>query len=146
MRTPADLYKLGVATLAALERMADKSAANVVAAIEKSRTHDARALHLRAGHPPRRRERRRSDLARHFGNLDALHATRTRQRCCEVPDVGPVLAQSIAEFFAEPHNREVIDAAARRRRALAGDRATARGRRGPARGQDVRADRNAADA
>ena len=55
VRTPADLYRLGVAKLAALERMAEKSAANVVAGIEKSKRHDACALHLRARHPPRRR-------------------------------------------------------------------------------------------
>ena len=55
VRTPADLYKLGVAKLAELERMAEKSAANVVAAIEKSKRHDARALHLRARHPQRGR-------------------------------------------------------------------------------------------
>ncbi len=53
--TPADLYRLEPAELAALERMADKSAANVVAAIERSRDDDAGALHLRARHPPRRR-------------------------------------------------------------------------------------------
>ena len=55
VRTAADLYKLGLANLAALERMADKSAANVLAAIEKSKRDHARAVHLRAGHPPRGR-------------------------------------------------------------------------------------------
>ena len=64
VRTPADLYKLGVAKLAALERMAEKSAANVVAAIEKSKRHDARALHLRARHPPCGRSDRAGPRAR----------------------------------------------------------------------------------
>ncbi|HEX4885607.1 MAG TPA: helix-hairpin-helix domain-containing protein, partial [Casimicrobiaceae bacterium] len=49
------------------------------------------------------------DLARHFGSLDALMAA-GEPALLEVTDVGPVLAQSIARFFAEPHNRQVIDA------------------------------------
>jgi DNA ligase (NAD+) len=106
VRTPADLYKLGVAALAALERMADKSAANVVAAINKSRkTTLARfifALGIRhVG------EATAKELARHFGKLDAL-VTADEAALLEVADVGPVLAQSIRQFFAEPHNREVI--------------------------------------
>ena len=60
----------------------------------------------------------------------------------QVPDVGPVVARSIAHFFAEPHNREVIERPARQRRALAGRRAGASERRGPA--EDLRADRHAA--
>ena len=106
MRTPADLYKLGVAALAELERMAEKSAANVVAAIDKSRrTTLARfifALGIRhVG------ETTAKDLARHFGNLDALENA-DEAALLEVADVGPVLAQSIRQFFAEAHNREVI--------------------------------------
>jgi len=107
VHTPADLYKLGVAKLAALERMADKSAANVVAAIEKSKaTTLARfvfALGIRhVG------EATAKDLARHFGALDPL-LDADEAALLEVPDVGPVLAESIARFFAEPHNREVIE-------------------------------------
>jgi DNA ligase (NAD+) len=106
VRTPADLYKLGVAALAALERMADKSAANVVAAIDASRrTTLARfifALGIRhVG------EATAKDLARHFGNLEALEGA-DEAELLEVHDVGPVLAQSIHQFFAEAHNREVI--------------------------------------
>jgi DNA ligase (NAD+) len=106
VHTPADLYKLGVAALAELERMAEKSAANVVAAIDKSRrTTLARfifALGIRhVGETTAR------DLARHFGNLDALESA-DEAALLEVHDVGPVLAQSIRQFFAEPHNREVI--------------------------------------
>ena len=106
VRTPADLYKLGMAALAELERMADKSAANVVAAIAKSRkTTLARfifALGIRhVG------ETTAKDLARHFGKLDALLAA-DEPELLEVPEVGPVLAQSIRQFFTEAHNREVI--------------------------------------
>jgi len=107
VRTPADLYKLGIASLAELERMAEKSAANLVAAIEKSkRTTLARfiyALGIRnVG------ESTAQDLARYFGNLDRIMQA-DLEALQQVPDVGPVVAQSIVGFFAEPHNREVIE-------------------------------------
>jgi DNA ligase (NAD+) len=106
VHTPADLYKLGVAALAELERMAEKSAANVVTAIDKSRrTTLARfvfALGIRhVG------ETTAKDLARHFGSLDALENA-DETALLDVDEVGPVLAQSIHQFFAEAHNREVI--------------------------------------
>lgn len=107
VNTPADLYKLGLLAMASLERMAEKSAANLLAAIEKSRqTTLARfifALGIRnVG------EATAKDLARFFGGLDALMAADTN-RLQQVPDVGPVVAASIARFFAEPHNVEVIE-------------------------------------
>ncbi len=108
VRTPADIYRIDQKTLEGLERMAEKSAANVVAAIEASkRTTLARfifALGIRhVG------EATGKDLARHFGGLDAL-MTADEAALAEAPDVGPVLAESIARFFAEPHNRDVIRA------------------------------------
>ncbi len=107
VKTPADLYKLGVLGLASLERMAEKSAANVVAAIEKSRETTLQrfifALGIRnVGEATAR------DLARHFGGLDAVMAADV-EALQAVPDVGPVVAQSIHEFFAEPHNCEVVE-------------------------------------
>ncbi len=107
VRTPADLYKLGIAKLAELERMAEKSATNLVAAIEKSKqTTLARfiyALGIRnVGESTAR------DLARYFGNVDRLAAADV-ESLQQVSDVGPVVAQSIAAFFAELHNREVIE-------------------------------------
>jgi len=107
VRTPAELYKLGVAKLAELERMAQKSAANVVAGIEKSKdTTLGRfiyALGIRnVG------EVTGKDLARHFGSLDALMDASVEQ-LMEAPDVGPVVAESIASFFRERHNREVVE-------------------------------------
>ncbi len=106
VKTPADLYELDVAALAGLERMAEKSAGNVVAAIAKSkRTTLARfifALGIRnVG------ERTAADLARAFGDLEPLLQA-DEQMLQQVPDVGPVVAQSIAQFFAEPHNRDVV--------------------------------------
>jgi DNA ligase (NAD+) len=108
VRTPADIYTLDEATLANLERMGEKSAQNLMAAITASkRTTLARfiyALGIRnVG------ETTAKDLARHFGNLDALMAA-DGARLQQVPEVGPVVAQSLTAFFAEPHNREVIHA------------------------------------
>ncbi len=93
--------------LAELERMAEKSAGNLVDAIEHSKkTTLARfvfALGIRnVG------EATAKDLARHFGTLDKLmQADETQLQ--QVPDVGPVVAQSIVAFFAEQHNVDVIE-------------------------------------
>jgi DNA ligase (NAD+) len=107
VHTPADLYKLGVGKLAALERMADKSAANVLAAIEASKDTTLPRFIFALGirHVG---EATAKDLARHFGSLDAL-LDADEAALLEVRDVGPVLAESIARFFAESHNREVIE-------------------------------------
>jgi len=107
VKTPADLYKLGLLAMANLERMAEKSAGNILSAIEKSKaTTLARfifALGIRnVG------EATAKDLARHFGSLDAVMAADVED-LQQVPDVGPVVAASIARFFAEPHNVEVIE-------------------------------------
>jgi DNA ligase (NAD+) len=107
VRTPADLYRLGVAALAELERMAEKSAQNVVDAIDRSRkTTLARfvyALGIRnVG------EATAADLARHFGALDRLMDA-TEEQLQDVPDIGPVVAMSVRRFFSERHNREVIE-------------------------------------
>ena len=107
IRTLPELYRLGVAKLAALERMAEKSAANLVAALEKSkRTTLARFLYAlgirQVG------EATAKDLARHFGALDRIMDASIEQ-LLEVPDVGPVVAQSIRLFFEQPHNREVVE-------------------------------------
>ena len=108
VRTPADVYTLGIAQLAGLERMAEKSAANVVAAIEKSKdTTLARFIFgLGIRHVG---EATAKDLARHFGGLDALLEA-DFAALLEVRDVGPVLAESIVRFVAERHNRDVIAA------------------------------------
>lgn len=107
VHTPADLYKLGVAKLAALDRMADKSATNLVAAIEASRetTLNRFIFSLGIRHVG---EATAKDLAKHFGKLDGLLAA-DEAALLEVNDVGPVVAQSIANFLAEPHNVEVIE-------------------------------------
>ena len=106
VHTPADLYRLTQETLAGLERMAEKSATNLLAAIEKSKqTTLARfifALGIRTVG-----ESTAQDLARYFGNIEAvMGADDTALQ--QVPDIGPVVAHSIAGFFSEPHNRSVV--------------------------------------
>ena len=108
VHTPADLFVLGAETLAGLDRMADKSAANLVAAIAASRkTTLARfifALGIRnVGEATAR------DLAAQFGRFDDFMSAGLDQ-LQTVPDVGPIVAQSIAGFFAEPHNVTVVQA------------------------------------
>src|SRR5438477_9052704 len=106
VRTPADVYKLDHSQLSKLERMADKSAGNVLAAIEKSK-HTTLARFIFALGIRHVGETTAKDLASHFGSLDALmNADETA--LLDVHDVGPVLAKAIADFFAETHNRDVI--------------------------------------
>ncbi|RFC38202.1 MAG: DNA ligase (NAD+) [Candidatus Nitrotoga sp. CP45] len=106
VHTPADLYKLNLRALAQLERMGEKSAQNLLDAIEHSKqTTLARfiyALGIRnVG------EATAKELARHFATLDNFMAA-DETRLQLVPDIGPIVAQSISTFFAEPHNIEVI--------------------------------------
>lgn len=106
VNTPADLYKLGVSALANLPRMAEKSAGNIVAAVAKSR-HTTLARFIYALGIRNVGEATAKDLARHFGNLDRLMLA-NRETLMQVKDVGPIVAESIARFFSEPHNVEVV--------------------------------------
>ena len=106
VRTPADLYRLDAATLAGLERMAEKSAANLLEAIARSRettlSRFIYALGIRnVG------ETTAKDLARHFAALDVL-LDADEETLMQVSDVGPVVARSFRQFCSEAHNREVI--------------------------------------
>jgi DNA ligase (NAD+) len=107
VHTPADLFRLDIPRLAALERMGEKAATNLVQAIDHCRnTTLARfiyALGIRnVGESTAR------DLAAHFRDLDTLMAA-DGQRLLQVSDVGPVVANSVAAFFKEQHNCDVID-------------------------------------
>jgi len=107
IRTLPELYTLGIAKLSALERMAEKSAANLVAGLEKSKTTTlGRFLYaLGVRHVG---ETTAKDLAKHFGGIDRIMDA-TLEQLLEVNDVGPVVAQSIRTFFDQPHNREVVE-------------------------------------
>jgi DNA ligase (NAD+) len=101
-----DIFKLDVTMLANLERMASKSAQNVINALEASKqTTLARFIYglgiRNVG------EATAKDLAAHFGSLQALLEA-PLEALLEVNDVGPIVAESILQFFSEPHNREVI--------------------------------------
>jgi DNA ligase (NAD+) len=105
--TLPDLYRLGLTALASLDRMADKSAQNIVEAIEKSkRTTLPRFLFgLGIRHVG---EATAKELTRHFGTLDAVMDASLEQ-LLQVNDVGPVVALSLRTFFEQAHNREVVE-------------------------------------
>lgn len=108
VHTLADIYKLDLITLSNLERMAAKSAQNILDALEHSKqTTLARfiyALGMRnVG------EATAKDLAKHFGSLAALKQANVEDLLA-VNDVGPVVAESILNFLSESHNETVIDA------------------------------------
>jgi DNA ligase (NAD+) len=107
VRTLPELYTLGLAKLAALDRMAEKSAANLVAALERSK-HTTLARFIYALGIRHVGEATARDLARHFGAVDRLMDA-TEAQLLEVPDVGPVVARSIHTFFAQPHHREIVE-------------------------------------
>lgn len=107
INTPADLYRLGLSTLVELERMAQKSAQNVLNALEKSKsTTLARFIYaLGIRHVG---ESTAKELARHFGSMDAvMHAS--YEQLLEVADIGPVVGRSIRDFFDDPLNVELVE-------------------------------------
>ena len=107
IRTLPDLYKIGLTALANLDRMADKSASNLLQAIEKSRqtTLPRFIFGLGIRHVG---EATAKELARHFGKLDAIMDA-TEEQLLTVSDVGPIVAKSLRTFFDQPHNREVVE-------------------------------------
>jgi DNA ligase (NAD+) len=107
VRTLPDLYRLGLTALANLDRMAEKSAQNIVAALEKSKqTTLPRFLYgLGIRHVG---EATAKELARHFGKLDAIMDA-TEEQLLAVADVGPIVAKSLRMFFDQAHNREVVE-------------------------------------
>ena len=107
IRTLPDLYKLGFMALAGLDRMADKSARNLVEALEKSKqtTLPRFIFGLGIRHVG---EATAKALAHHFGQLDAV-MNAAEPQLLDVADVGPIVAKSIRTFFDQPHNREVVE-------------------------------------
>ena len=107
IRTLPDMYKLGLSALANLDRMADKSALNLLDALEKSKqtTLPRFVFGLGIRHVGEATAR---ELARHFGKLDAIMDA-TEEQLLLVSDVGPIVAKSLRTFFDQPHNREVVE-------------------------------------
>ncbi|MDR7376834.1 DNA ligase (NAD+) [Rhodoferax ferrireducens] len=107
IRTLPDLYKLGLTALSELDRMADKSAKNILAALEKSKdtTLPRFLFGLGIRHVG---ESTAKALARHFGKLDSIMDASVEQ-LLEVADIGPIVALAIRTFFDQPHNREVVE-------------------------------------
>jgi len=107
VRTLPDLYRIGLVGLTALERMGEKSAQNLLAALEKSKSTTLPRFLFGLG-IRQVGEATAKDLARHFGSLDAILQASTEQ-LLQVRDVGPVVAEAIHTFLAQPHNVEVIE-------------------------------------
>jgi DNA ligase (NAD+) len=107
VRTPADLFNLGFSTLAELDRFAEKSAQNLLDSLEKAK-HTTLARFIYALGIRHVGESTAKDLARHFGALDPL-MNASVEKLLEVNDVGPIVAESIHQFFGEAHNRTVIE-------------------------------------
>jgi DNA ligase (NAD+) len=112
VHTLPDLYRLGLDQVAKLERMADKSAQNLLDALEKSKNTTLPRFLFGLGirHVG---EATAKDLAKHFGRLSAIMGdtpdqAATVEQLLAVRDVGPVVAQSVHTFFQQPHNREVV--------------------------------------
>jgi DNA ligase (NAD+) len=113
VNTLPDLYRLGLVALANLDRMATLSAENLLVALEKSK-HTTLPRFLFGLGIRHVGEATAKDLARHFGSLDALmgptaETAATVEQLLAVPDVGPVVANSVHSFFQQPHNREVVE-------------------------------------
>jgi len=104
--SPADIYQLDMAALVGLERMAEKSALKLLAAIDQSKTTTLPrfiyALGIREVG-----EATALNLANHFATLDAVQSASLEQ-LLDVADVGTVVAEHVRSFFAEPHNQTVI--------------------------------------
>lgn len=107
VENPADLFSLTASALTMLERMGLKSATNLVQAIEAAK-QTTLAKFLYALGIREVGESTAANLARHFKELDALKQANVEQ-LIEVEDVGAIVAQHVAHFFAQPHNLEVID-------------------------------------
>ncbi|WP_089962682.1 NAD-dependent DNA ligase LigA [Limnohabitans sp. 2KL-3] len=108
VKTLADLYHLQLETLSGMDRMAEKSALNLLEALEKSKTTTLGRFLFSLGirHVG---EATAKELARHFGQLDAIMAA-SEDALLQVADVGPVVAHSIRTFFDQVHHREVVQA------------------------------------
>ena len=107
IHTPADLYQLSIETLASLERMAEKSATNLMNALESSK-HPALSRFIYALGIREVGETTAMNLANEFKTLSAIQKSEF-EYLIEVQDIGPIVAQHIVNFFQQPHNLDVIE-------------------------------------
>jgi DNA ligase (NAD+) len=107
IRDPADLYSLKAEDIEKLERMGKKSAANLIAGIEDSKNRDLWRVIFAMGirHVGEGTAQR---LEQHFASMDEL-AQADKEKLTLIPDIGPVVAESICMFFADPKNKKVIE-------------------------------------
>ena len=107
VRTLPDLYRLSLSTLTPLDRMAEKSAQKLLEALQKSKetTLPRFLFGLGIRHVG---EATAKELVRHFGKLNALMDA-SPEELLQVSDIGPIVAESLHAFFAQAHNREVIE-------------------------------------
>ena len=103
----SDLYKLTVSDLERLERMGEKSASNVIKAIEESKNrdlwrliHGLGILHVGAGVA--------KELSKHFQTLDDL-MNATKEQINAIPEIGDVIAESIFQWFSNPKNKQLVE-------------------------------------
>jgi DNA ligase (NAD+) len=106
VNTLPDLYKMGLTALVQLDRMAEKSALNILKALEasKSTTLPRFIYGLGIRHVG---EATAKEFARHFGTLDAF-MNADEEALLQVADVGPVVAKSVIAFFAQAHHQEIV--------------------------------------
>jgi DNA ligase (NAD+) len=107
LRDVASIYDLRLEDLVGLERWGEKSAANLLAEIEKSRSNDVSRLIFALGvrHVGEKAAR---TLAEHFGSLDALSSA-SEEELQEVPEVGPNTAATVVAWFSHPSHRELVE-------------------------------------
>ena len=106
VKSIADLYRLDAGQLAGLERMGEKSAANLLAQLERSKNPGLDRLLYALG-IREVGEVTAVSLARHFGSMEKLLVA-SEEELIEVPDVGPIVASHVHAFFSEEHNREIL--------------------------------------
>jgi len=106
VKDPADLYRLSMEDVLALEGFKQKKAANLMAALEKSKNCTLDAFLFAVGIPNVGRKTAR-DLANAFGTLEKVAAA-TQEELVALPDIGDIVAQSVVEFFSFDENRQMI--------------------------------------
>ena len=106
VKTPSDFFNLDIVAVAAMERMGDKSANNLIAAIEKSKTTTLPRFLYSLG-IREVGEATAANLANHFKTLDKVQAA-TLEDLIEVNDVGEVVAEHVLKFFKEERNQNIV--------------------------------------